>query len=97
AVLGDDCSNAIRVPNGEAEAHGCAIVEDVHRETSETDYFGEAIDDVRDMVERIRESAARRHVGLPKRRQVRSDKGNRVRELWDQIAEHVAGRGKTVQ
>src|SRR4029450_2032046 len=30
AVLGNDCGDAIRVPNGEAEANGCAIVEDVH-------------------------------------------------------------------
>src|SRR5262249_1170682 len=85
------------MPNGKAEAHGCAIIEDVHRESSETDYLGEAIDDVRDILEGISELAARRHVGLPKRRQVGSDKVKSVRELRDQIAEHVAGGGKAVQ
>src|SRR5262249_47659991 len=50
AVLRNNCSDAIRMPNGKAEAHGCAIIEDVHRESSETDYLGEAIDDVRDIL-----------------------------------------------
>ena len=97
AVLGNDCGDAIRMPNGKAEAHGCAIIEDVHRESSETDYLGEAIDDVRDILEGVSELAARRHVGLTERRQVGSNKVKSVRELRDQIAEHVAGCGKTVQ
>ena len=59
---------AIRMPNGEAEAHGCAIVEDIHRETRETNHLGEAIDDIRDTLECVSERPARRHVRLPKRR-----------------------------
>ena len=39
------------MPNGDAEADGCAIVEDVDREAMETDHLGEAIDDVRDILE----------------------------------------------
>ena len=63
------------MPNGEAETDGCAIVEDVHRETRETDHLGEAIDDVRDILERVGEGAARRHVGLPKPRAGRERRG----------------------
>src|SRR6185295_1826766 len=37
------------------------------------------------------------HVGLPKRRQVGSDEAEPVRELRDEIAEHVASGGKAVQ
>jgi hypothetical protein len=66
-------------------------------ETRETDHLGEAIDDIRDILERVSECAARRHVGLPKRRQVGSDDAKPVRELRDEIAEHVAGGGKAMQ
>src|SRR5262249_46303534 len=83
--------------NGKAKAHGCAIVEDVHRETRETDYLGEAIDDVRDILKRVSESAGRRHVGLSKTGQIGSDEAKPVGQLRDEIAEHVAGGGKAVQ
>src|SRR6267142_3077174 len=85
------------MPNGEAEANRRTIVEDVDCETTEADHVGEAIDDIRDILERVGEGAARRHVGLPKRRQVGSDEVKPVRELRDEIAEHVAGGGKAVQ
>jgi hypothetical protein len=97
AVLGDDCGEAIRMTNCEAEADGCAIVEDVGREAMEADHLGEAIDDVRDILERVGEGAPRRHVRLPKPWQVGSDKAKPVRELRDEIAEHVDGGGKAVQ
>src|SRR4029077_3812444 len=61
------------------------------------DHLGEAIDDARDILERIGEGAAGRHVGLPKPRQVGSDEAEPVRELRDEIAEHVASGGKAVQ
>ena len=85
------------MPNGEAEAHRRAIVEDVDRETSETDHLGEAIDDVCDILECVSEGAARRHVGLSKRRQIWSNEVKPVRELRDEIAEHMAGGRKAVQ
>jgi len=97
AVLGDDCGEAIRMPNGEAEADGRSIVEDVHREALEADHLGEAIDYVSDILERVGEGAPRRHAGLPKPRQVGRDEAKLVRELRDEIAEHVACRGKAVQ
>src|SRR3989454_8746880 len=77
------------MPNGVTEANGCAIVEDVDCETTEADHLGEAIDDVRDILERIGEGAARRQVGI--------DEAEPVRELRDEIAEHVASGGKAMQ
>ena len=97
AVLGDDCGEAIRTSYCEAEADGCSIVEDVHREPLEADHLGKAIDDVRDIPERVGEGAPRWHVRLPKPRQVGSDEAKPVRELRDEIAEHVAGSRKAVQ
>src|SRR5258705_168571 len=97
AVLGDDCGEAIRMANCEAEADGCAIIEDVDREAMEAHHLGKAIDDVRDILERVSECAPRRHVRLPKPWQVGSDQAKPVRELRDEIAEHVAGGGKAVQ
>src|SRR5262249_8877365 len=67
-VLRDDRGEAVRMSSGQAEADGCAIVEDVHREAIKVEQLGEAIDDVRDALERVGEGAARRHVGLPKPR-----------------------------
>jgi hypothetical protein len=40
AVLRDDCGEAIRMANCEAEADGCAIVEDVDREAIEAAHLG---------------------------------------------------------
>ncbi len=97
AVLGDDCSETVRMPNGETEPHRRAVVEDVDREARETDHLGEAIDDVCDILERVSESIARRHVGLAKRREVGSNEVKPVRELRDELAEHVAGSRKAVQ
>src|SRR6267378_601130 len=97
AVLGDDCGEAIWMPNGEAEADGRTIVEDVDREAMEADHLGEAIDDVCDILECVDEGAPRRHVGLPKPGQVGSDEAKLVRELRGEIAKHVAGGGKAVQ
>src|SRR5438093_6495729 len=76
---------------------GCAIVEDVDREATEADHLGKAIDDVRDILERVGEDAPRGHVRLPKPRQVGGDEAKSFRELRDEIAEHVAGSRKAVQ
>src|SRR5262245_19236509 len=85
------------MPNCKAEADWCSIVEDVHREPLEAHHLDEAIDDVRDIFERIREGAPRRHVRLPKPRQVGCDEAKPVFELRHEIAEHVAGGRKAVQ
>jgi len=50
-----------------------------------------------DILERVSEGAARRHVGLPKRREIGSNEMKPVRELRDEIPEHVAGGRKAVQ
>src|SRR5882724_253505 len=83
--------------SSEAEAYRRTIVEHVAREARETDHLGEAINDVRDILEGVSEGTARRHVGLPKRRQIGSNEMKLVRELRDEIAEHVAGGRKAVQ
>src|SRR5262249_2215489 len=49
------------------------------------------------ILERVGEGAARRQVGLTKRRQVGSDEAKPVRQLRDEIAEHMTGCGKAVQ
>ena len=43
-VLGNDCSDAIRVSNSDAETNRRTLVEDIDREMTEADYLGEAID-----------------------------------------------------
>src|SRR4029077_8154232 len=97
AVLRDDCSDTTRVPNGEAETNRCAIVENVDREMRETHHLGEAIDDLRNILERVSEGATRRHIGLAKRRQIGSNEMKPVRESRDEVAEHMAGARKAVQ
>src|SRR6185369_17795566 len=85
------------MPNGEAKADGCTIVEDVNREATEADHLSEAIDYVCDILECVSEDAPRRHVGLAKPGQVGSDEAKLIREERDEIAEHVACGGKAVQ
>src|SRR5262249_922228 len=67
-VLGDDRGDAVRMSSGESEADGCAIVEDVHSEPMNAEQLAQAIDDVCDVLERVSEATARRHVGLTKPR-----------------------------
>jgi hypothetical protein len=57
---------------------------------SETDDLRKAIDDPRDIIECVGERAAIRHVGLAEPRKIGRDDVKPVRELRDEIAEHVA-------
>src|SRR5262245_48966000 len=57
AILGDDCGEAIWMPNGNAEADRGSIVEDVYRESLKADHLGEAGDNVCDIFERVAEGA----------------------------------------
>src|SRR5262249_5381682 len=73
------------------------VVEHIDREASEPDDLGEPVNDARDIVECVGERAAVRHVGLPEPRKIRCDNAKPVRELWNEIAEHMTGAGKTVK
>ena len=55
---------------GNAEARGGAIIEDVDRKSAEADNFGEPADDVRDVFERVSEFRPRRHGRLSEAGQI---------------------------
>src|SRR5262249_50607696 len=83
--------------NREPEPDWGPVVEYVQGELIDADHLGESSDDVRDVLERIGECAPVRHVGLAKRWKVWGDQAKPIRELRNEITEHVAGRWKTVQ
>src|SRR4029077_4194144 len=64
SVLRDDGGEALGVPRRQPEARRGTVVEDVDGEASEPDDLGEAVDDPRDIVERVVECAAIRHLRL---------------------------------
>ena len=74
-----------------------AIVEDVDRKALQADHFGEAVDDAGDVVEGVGEVAPRRHVGLAEARQVGRHDVEAIRQLRDQIPEHVARARETMK
>ena len=96
--IADHCRNIVRMGlrwvEGDVEADGCSIVEDVHREAMEADHPGEAIDNVRDILERVVEGAPGRHIGLPESRQVGRDKakGMRSRNMWPAVGKPCNSR-----
>ena len=63
----------------------------------EADHFGEAVDDVGDVVERVGEVAARRHVRLAEARQIGRDDVKAIGQQRDEIAEHVARAREAVK
>src|SRR5262249_33522488 len=83
--------------NSEAKSGRRAVVKHIVREAVEADHFSEAFDRFRDLLERVAESATVWHVGLSKTGQVGSDEAKSVRELRDEIAEHVPSSRKAVQ
>src|SRR5215813_11303224 len=83
--------------NREAKPRRRAVVKHIDREAVETNHLSEAFDHFRDVIESVAESTAVRHVRLSKTGQVGSDEAKPVRELRDEIAEHVASGGKAVQ
>ena len=97
SVLRDDGGDALRVPRRQPEARRRAIVEHIDREAIEPDDLSEAVDDPRDIVECVSELAAVRHVGLAEPGKIGRDDVKSVRELRDEVTEHMAGAGKTVQ
>jgi hypothetical protein len=74
-----------------------AIVKHIDRETSKSNHFSEAVDNPRNVVEAVAELGPSRHVRLAKPGQVGRNNTKPVRELWNEIAEHMTGARKTVQ
>jgi hypothetical protein len=85
------------VTDGESEACGRAIVKDVHCKPIEADDLGKAVDYVGDVVERVTELFSWRLVGLTEPGKVRRDDMKSVGKQRDQVTEHVARAGETMQ
>src|SRR6478672_7733300 len=83
--------------NREAKSSRCAVIKHIDREAAETDHFREPFDHFRDVIERVIESAAVRHVRLSETGQVRRDKVETVGKHRNQIAKHVARSWKTAK
>ena len=82
---------------GNPQANRSAVIENVDCEPLQADNFGEAADRPRQIVERITEVIAGRHVRLTKAGQVGGHEVKAVSKERNQIAEHVAGARKAVQ
>jgi DNA-binding CsgD family transcriptional regulator len=93
AILGNDRGDALGVPGRDAESHWRTVVEHVEREAVEAEHLRPAIDDLREMVERVVEVTPRRHVRLAEPGQVWGDDMEPVGEQRDQLAELVT-RGR---
>ena len=78
----------------EPEAGRRAIVEHIDGVAVEADGLGEAVDRLRDPVERI---AFIRQIGVAEAREIGSDDMEAVGEQRDQVAEHMAGGREAVQ
>jgi hypothetical protein len=97
AILRDDGGDALGVPHREAETSRRTIVEGIDGEAVESDYFSEAVDSPRDVVEGVAELGPVRHVRLAKPGQIGRNDMKSVRDLRNEIAEHVARSWKAMQ
>src|SRR5882724_10511495 len=83
--------------HGQPKARGRTIVEYVHCKLLETDLLCKPVDETRQVVERVLKAAACRHVGLPESGQIGREHVEPIRELRDQVPEHVTGARKSMQ
>ncbi len=96
-VLDDDRRHALRVLERHAEADGTAVVVHVERVAGETELPCEAVDDGRDVVERVREVLRVRPVAVAKARIVGSDQVIPLGEKREQRLEHAGRRRNPVE
>ena len=73
------------------------VVEDIDCEALEADHFGEAINDIGNVIERVSELATRRHVRLSEARQIGRHEMKATGEMRDEVAEHVARAWETMK
>ena len=97
AVLQDHGRDLLGVADGEPEACRRVVIKNINRKAVEADDFGEALDDVGDVVERVAEFIVRRHIGLTEAGKVRRDHKKSAGEQRDQITKHVARAREAVQ
>ena len=90
AVLRDDRSDPVRMLDREPEAGRRAVVEHIDGVAVEADGLGEAVDCLRDLVERVRLG---RPIRIAEPREIRGDDMRAVGEARDEVAKHVA-RGR---
>src|SRR5262249_28434893 len=97
AILRDDRCNALWIFCRHSKTCRRTVVEYVDRKTVEADNFGKAIDYARNMVERIVELVAARHVRLAKPGKIRRDNMKFPREPRDEGTEHMTRARKSVK
>src|SRR5262249_1539532 len=97
SVLRDDGPHPLGLPPREPDPGRRAIVEDIEGEAAQPERFGAALDNSRNVVEGVAELGPFGHVRLAKPRQVGRNDTKSVRELRNEIAEHVPGTRKAVQ
>jgi len=94
AILRDDRGDPVRMPDGEPEASGRAVIEHVDGVAVEADDVGEAVDRAGEPVEG---GAALRCVGFAEAGQIGGDNVVAIGQQWDEIAEHVARAREAMQ
>jgi hypothetical protein len=82
------------LPSGSLSARH---IENIDGEAAKSDHFSKAVDNPRDVVEGIAKLGSLRHLRLAKPGQVGRNDMKLVRELRNEIAEHVARSRKAVQ
>lgn len=97
SILRDKGSDPIGMLESEAKAGRRAVVEDVDGELFQADLLGELTHDLGQMIEGVGEALVIRRVGKAEAGQVGRDNVKIVREFRDQVAEHVARRGKAMK
>src|SRR5215813_10684363 len=90
AVLRDDGRDPLGVADGKPEARGRAVVKNIKREAIEADDFRKPLDDAGDVVERVAEFIAWRHVRLTEAGKVGRDHVKSVSKKRDQVPKHMA-------
>jgi hypothetical protein len=81
----------------DAKTRRRAIVKDVDCEVLEADHLGEAINNVGDVIERVGECVARRHVGLSEAGQIGSYDPKAIGEKRDNIPKHMTCTREAVE
>ena len=88
SILYDEALDAFRMGQCHAKSHRAAVILHVERVMREPKRLGKAIDDLGEMIERIREPLRVRPVAVSETRVVRCDKVAVVRKSSEERLEH---------
>ena len=95
--MGNERGDAFRETKRDAESGRRAVVENVDGEFFQAELLDEIAHDLGNILEGVGEAFVIRRVGEAEAGQIGRDDVEIIRELRNQIAEHVARRGKAVQ